>query len=150
MKINTSSWHYKLVTWFGQNSAPRTLCPYFWKGVWHAVVASSVAGFISLVGWGMGTDILAKILLMFGIVLSPVAIAVPGILFGWLICAIVVGVIGGIFWSCFKSKELIEKRKEDKKQAAIEAGTYKEPEPSIFKEFVKAKHRKVCPFLEFK
>ena len=56
MQINTNSWHYKLVTMNGAESAPRSLCPYFWKGVWHTFLLAFAAFAVCFAGWGSGVD----------------------------------------------------------------------------------------------
>lgn len=146
MEINKNSWHFKLVNEFF--TPPTNLCPYVRK-----VLASM----------GLAVFFCCICVLLFGIV-----VGVPGIFLGSLVGYIVTGVIHadivifGVlqviylvylhwlgmeaygdyrdFWVSLKDK--IFSRKPEKPKV--------HKEPSIFVEYVKAKHDKICPNLEFK
>ena len=150
MQINTNSWHYKLVTMNGAESAPRSLCPYFWKGVWHVFLLVLAIGGITLAGWGIGVDAAAWLFAKCGVVLSSAAAIIPGVIVGWLILAAIFGTIFLIGYGIYK---VISQRKEKKEAAEWEArknGTYVPPQPNIIIAFIKARKEKFCPTLEFK
>lgn len=150
MQINTNSWHYKLVTMNGAESAPRSLCPYFWKGVWHTFLLVIAIGGITLAGWGIGVNTAIWLFAKCGVVLSSAAAIIPGVIVGWLILAAVFGTIFCIGYGIYK---VISRRKEKKEAAEWEArknGTYVPPQPNIIIAFIKARKEKFCPTLEFK
>lgn len=147
MQINTNSWHYKLVTMNGAESAPRSLCPYFWKGVWHMAFAAFAVCFA---GWGVGVDVATWLFAQCGVVLSSAAAIIPGLIVGWLMLAAIFGTIFLIGYGIYK---VISRRKEKKEAAEWEArknGTYVPPQPNIVIAFIKARKEKFCPTLEFK
>lgn len=150
MQINTNSWHYKLVTMNGAESAPRSLCPYFWKGVWHTFLLAFAAFAVCFAGWGVGVDVATWMFAQCGVALSSVAAIIPGLIVGWLMLAAIFGTIFLIGYGIYK---VISRRKERKEAAEWEArknGTYVPPQPNIVIAFIKARKEKFCPTLEFK
>lgn len=150
MNINKTSWHYRLVTWNDTENAPRTLCPYFWKGVWNALLSLSVMFFIIFAGWGVGVDLATWLFAKCGVALTTIAGIVPGIIVGWLLIASALGIIFTISYGIHKFFSNRKERKEEAEWEARKNGTYVKPEPNIIWAFVKSRKQKYCPMLEFK
>lgn len=140
MKISKDSWHYKFLTkdfWFvdGAWDVSNSLCGYFWqvifKGVEHiiknfilpAVVVgvTAIAPLFQLVMWAVTGYWNPDTFGAFMVVVE-------------VFLALILSTIFGGFW-------LYEK---------IKYSEVEMPEKvNIFTEYVKAKHEKVCPVLEF-
>jgi len=133
MKISKKSWHYRLLKRIGaiENSWEReNLCKYFWKTVFFAVIVPPIF------------TIVAGILLMpfwWWLVMTEVdAVVLPA-----LIGMIDIGILSG-FWAKYRD-HLRDIGKLPKK--VYKPTVYKEP--SLFNKWLHAKHRQICPYLEF-
>lgn len=134
MNISKTSWHYRILNKLGMLNTYKveSLCPYFWK-----VVLVSLFGPFALVAvlW------LGTLPLWWSFVDRP-----PFVL------AIIVGSIEVVVLS-FALDSIVRDRHEKE----IQAGTRSAPiqvigapkEPSLFRLWLKAKHRKVCPLIDF-
>lgn len=134
MNISKSSWHYRLLRVLGMLNAysNESLCPYFWKVVLAALFAPAAALGILWLGtlplwWSFMTPDLV-------VPASLVALAEVIALSSILIILV-----------------------RDRHEEEILAGTREAPvvvlpvhkEPSLFRLWLKAKHRKVCPMIDF-
>jgi hypothetical protein len=133
MKINTSSWHYRLLDFFG-GEIPRSLCPYV-RRLFGALLFYGCAG---MAGISAATCLIAAPLAWFGI-LSPLTNSGLGIfaVVGTAIytVAVVVGIVIGVHeW---RLKRLYNPRPG------------RNAEPGIFVSWIKAKKSKICPILKF-
>lgn len=131
MNISKSSWHYRLlnaldfIKWRNQS-----LCGYFWKVVGTITIgpfmASSLLWIATMPLWWIFTDA----------PLFPL-----------------VFVIGGL--EIFALSYVLAMLVVDRHDEEIIAGTRERPvyqpprEPSLFAAWLKAKHRKVCPLIDF-
>jgi len=127
MKINTSSWHYRLIN-FTDLDIPNNLCAYCWK----------------VIG--------AALLCLGAIVVMPIGVAVFLLPFWWWLAvdplAVVIASLIGIAEIIGLSillKEVVQTRRWEE----VLAGTREEPTPTLFGEWLRAKHRKICPLLDF-
>jgi hypothetical protein len=150
MQINKDSWHYNLVTMNGAERAPHSLCPYFWKGVWHAFLLLFAVCAVVFVGWACGIDLATWLFAQCGVILSSAVAFVPGMIIGWILLAAIFGTIFCIGYGIYRVVQSRKEKKEDEKWEAIRNGTYVEPQPNIIIAFIKARKEKFCPTLEFK
>jgi len=134
MKISRDAWHYRLMDQFNFYH-PRNLCQYFWMTVWCLLV-------------GLG-------IFFFGLMIVFLAI-IP--LWWWseptapLGLLVAVGVIEISLLSVLLGNVVIERHERE-----IENGTRREPEiklhvqkePSLLRLWLRAKHEKICPLIEF-
>lgn len=145
MIINKNSWHYK-VALMGTVSSdiPRSLCPYFWLVVFKCFMLFAGFSALTMLSWTIGVDIATWLFAQIDITLTNWTAALPGILIGATLISSAIGtVIGG-----YKVKERINEKRDEKRWAKIKAG--EEIPKNLVVEFIKAKHEKVCPRLEFK
>lgn len=129
MKIKTDSWHYKYIAkrW---DQKPKALCWYFWKLI-ISVFAGAILGIIAT-----GVAIGALTILTYPIwqIWLWDSTVIPLSLIFW-------GVIG-ICSSCLYRQWLYETGQIKRK-----IREYKEP--GIVAKYMSAKHRKVCPLLNY-
>ncbi len=132
MQISIDSWHYKLIDILDFNH-PDNLCAYFWKTVWTIIFVSfMIFGVILFVGaplWNWLTTDFPVPILVIGLILDV-------FLAGLLIYGVVL-----YFELLQKVMRVLPKRKP--KPPKI-----KKP-PGLFRQWLSAKHRKVCPLLKF-
>ena len=144
MKINKSSWHYKLVYTYCDHYVPRNLCPY---------IRSLVA---SLLLWAL---LICGVTAISALMLTPLVVSVP----------IDLSVLAMILWAglglvLLKVSEynLIPDYKWNivvfditaflakvKKVLRLEPKPKKIKKPSIFATYLKAVHDKTCPVIKF-
>jgi len=131
LTISTNSWHYRLLKWL-RYSRPDNLCAYFWKVVW---------ALLSLPGAGC--------LMLIGIIL----LSTP--LWWWYTdWHPFTPIVMGLFEIVILGKTLYEVVKARHRQEIYD-GTRPRPVPkdyprvSLLKEWLRARHRNICPFLEF-
>lgn len=131
MKINTKSWHYRLLEGMGVN-IPRSLCPYFWKVVFMMFVIGIVISIFGLLFYTVGNKACMVLGLLIGInvVLAAIIKTILGLLIMATIIAIIVGALIG--WDYGKAHIKMP---------------YKED--SMVVNYIKAKKSKICPTLEF-
>ena len=141
MNINKDSWHYRLLMEFG-GSAPSNLCPYVRKVI-SALVAFGMMFFLgacltAFIGLGLGsiagyivTGILLPSAVMSLVILALVLIAAHFLAMG--------------NHGSYRDFILYPFRK-------VSSGVMENKgtkEPRIFVEYIKAKHNKLCPTLDF-
>lgn len=149
MKINTNSWHYKILSSRDSYAIPRNLCPYVRKVL---LVCLFWAVVVSLGAWFFHLAVITPVyaLVFYTITGMPISLDVEtytalGVYVGLL--GVVVGLIMASFlalvFSASRAYEYLHKHRRP-----LEA---REPkEPNIFIAYIKAAHDKVCPQLEFK
>ena len=129
MNINKSSWHYRLldrldmINWRGEN-----LCPYFWKVVIATVLLPAIA--LAL--------------------LWTVTLPLWGLFFGApLVLIVVVGLadIAGLIWLLVVL--VSERQDEEIRVGSREAPVNLYKAPSLFRLWLRARHRQVCPLIDF-
>jgi hypothetical protein len=132
MKISKKSWHYRMLNhfpWKIRNWETYSLCGYFWLTIWTFVFCLVVVPVcaVALVGavLTVGMVILSPILQFFFEIPSPVVI------FG----GFVDGVLLVILW-CWYRKHYVNS------DMCSETA-------SLVGQYISAKHRKVCPLLDF-
>lgn len=156
MRIDTNSWHYKMNYRNYGDSIPKSLCPYFWSTVLSIVLISWLGALINLIErqhWR-----LPEINIGIFNFLGKHRIAIFSIWNGGLftfgaIGYFIFGNASGLINMGVGAGLLVFMKFSDSIFKATTRVTYKIPDnnkqPSIFKEFVKAKHKSVCPMLEF-
>lgn len=127
MKINTSSWHYRLLRELSYN-VPRSLCPYFWKVVFTLFIILLFAFGVLVCSHGIGHTVLGKIDIALGIVWLDVLLAT---VFGLVIITLEISLVVGIFIFADFTKNKLDKSE------------------SIAVGYAKAVKSKICPTLEF-
>lgn len=150
MIINKNSWHYRFLK-FSTNDfyeVPTSLCPYVRQIVFKAIFCSFLAFLMGFFFVVVGTSVLAKFAVPVGL-----AYWVGGFALGAAIVAIGIGaIVGGIFGSMFLTEKYKE-RKNEKRIAEMKkrflAGLDPEPPKTLMREWIDAKHDKICPTLEF-
>lgn len=147
MIINKNSWHYRLASSNNILDVPKNLCPYVRVVLFKSIIllfGIFVSGFIFTV---IGTGIVIK----FG--LSGILFWVSSFICGLIAVVAIIGfVVGAVIGTMFiheKWKERKNKKKLDIVNARISAGLYPEPPKSLMREWLDAKHDKICPTLEF-
>lgn len=130
MKIRYSSWHYKYIAkrW---KEHPRALCWYFWKIV-ISIVLWAVAGVLALIAGSFVLVTLAFPAWQWFFNYDP-DITIASFIF-WL----VIGVLASGFYRTWLYETGRLKRKPH---------VYKEP--GLVSQYIEAKHRKICPLLEY-
>lgn len=155
MNINVNSWHYKLVknTFTTSKGVPRSLCPYMRAVLYRVMFFGAAATGLTLmlsnllvdpmIGLGI-TGLWAYVASFFAsiVVLGGILVAA---------CAVVFGCV----WAYQRISEWWVDRRYDKKierlqKEAKDRENGIEPKPeNIVWAFVKAKHEKFCPSLNF-
>lgn len=170
MKISTNSWHYRLSEWtYGYGGVSRNLCPYFDKLVLAVIfspllfIGREVYGFLDNLYYRLSYNIRETISVI--IVLS--VITVPFVLIGLLLTlpyafiifpltfwgSILLGLefvklISIINWPSISLPSIsINLPKREKKIKPPKPVKIKRP--NVFIEWLKAKHDKICPYIEF-
>jgi hypothetical protein len=155
MNINTNSWHYKLVknTFTTSKGVPRSLCPYV-RGVIYRVL------FLGAVGTGL-TLMLSNMLVdpMIGLGIAGLWAYVASFFASIVMLAVILGaacaIVFGGAWAVQRIQNWWFDRKYDKKMERLQKEAEDrangiEPKPeNIVWAFVKAKHDKICPTLNF-
>lgn len=149
MKVNKSSWHYKLVT--GDNErAPTSLCKYVRKLVLLMVGWTIITAILAVCVAGIFTFILAFLPWFYIDTASNPLFAVGIVMF----ILFAIGILEYI------SLKFNEKKRERARQAAIDAmnnrvnkktkiENIEEVKPNIVIEYLRAVKNKICPMLEF-
>lgn len=174
MKLSKNSWHAKLYNLTYSTVLPKNLCPYFWKVMLALILFFPFAaiftplkifwliknkinkdempdeisddGFLSeLLAMALVLDaalfcLFSMVYMWFGNVFDKKNTVFE--VFGWLGYLIIF--VGFIVFVVEKIKE----RREENWVYSDEP--YKEKQPNILKEFVKAKYNKYCPQIEWK
>ena len=129
MKISTDSWHYRLIDWCDFDH-PNNLCAYFWKTMF-AVIGTPIfflaVALIVVVGGAM-----ALLPFWWTFIESPFP----------LVVLVGLAEIIGLMW-------LLGQLIQDRREEEIYSGERERPTPSLFAEWIRAKHRKICPLLKF-
>jgi len=133
MNISKKSWHYRILNFLDFIGSHESLCKYFWKVVVVLVIAPPLALIFLLV---------VTIPLHWSFDPNPGAIAV----------AILVGSIE-IFILALALTSIIQDRYRDERWAGTRPYPTETPyvrkEPSLFRAWITAQHRKVCPLIDF-
>ena len=155
MRIDTNSWHYKMNK---ENyvEVPKSLCPYFWATVLSVSVLSWLGYLFNLIEnqhWSVpqiNTGVFKFLEKHSAYLRASLSIGLAG--YG-AYTYFITGSTAGIFSMGVGGGLLLFQKYADKIFKATARTTYKVPEknkePSIMKEFVKAKHKSVCPLIEF-
>ena len=132
MKVSKKSWHYRMLSYFPwEINSWRTysLCKYFWLVVWtffFCLIVVPIGVVVMLAAVAITLAILLAPILQFFIV-TPPGIAILG--------GIVDGILLTLLWCEYR------KRYVNSDMCSETA--------SIVAQYVSAKHRKVCPLLDF-
>lgn len=151
MNINTTSWHYKLVknTFTTSKGVPRSLCPYM-RAVLYRIM------FFGVTGTGL-TLMLSNLLVdpMIGLGIAGIWAYVASFFASIVMLAVILGgacaiVFGGV-WVYQRIQDWWEDRKYDKEleRERLKEQGIEPKQPNIVFAFVKAKHDKFCPTLNF-
>lgn len=155
MKVNKNSWHYKLMDYWDYKIIYRlnldynvTLCQYFWTVVgailqsvgFAAMIVVAIAVFVSLAFAIIIAPINYLLTAYFGVPELYEGLGAVTIFLFWVVIPLVGGIeeyhrgnIKGIpDWMRSTSKEVVKKEKK----------------PNLAWEYIKAKKRKVCPFIQ--
>lgn len=148
MNINKNSWHYKLVknTFNNSGRIPTSLCPYFWSVVFRVVVYGAMA-FLAVF---LASNMLFEPMVSLGLstVWAYIASFFASILMSATAVGVGIGVVLGIAWVYDHISEWNSDRKYENAKKEIE-DRKNGVQPSILSAFIKAKHRKICPMLNF-
>ena len=161
MKISTHSWHYKVNAW-AWGDVPRNLCPYVDKLVLAMVLSPVIAAWKALNDNGkrvlsifLGTLPGAIIVFFTGgwqssLLFEVAAFAGIGVIFGIVKFAFYLG-DHGYHWPSFSGFwKWWDNLLADKPPKPHRSKPPKAPkEPSLTKQWLKAKHDRICPFIEF-
>lgn len=138
MNINTKSWHYRLIDYVSMDRPPENLCPYIRRVI--RCIISSICGIAFVIAASIaGTFFLAYPILPYidpNLFAGNLAI-LSGVLYTGL------GLIGLMAY-----RDTGEYRKKD--QLRREVKKSKKKPPGLFRMWLKAKHDKICPALDFK
>ncbi len=128
MKVSSNSWHYRLIDWLDFDHC-RNLCAYFWEVVWCVFLVGAVFPVVGLI-------CIALFTMPFWHMFSQNYLIVG---------VIIVGTIEVIGLTC-----LLYTVVKDRRENEIYEGKRKRPEPSLAHLWIKAKHDKICPLIEFR
>ncbi len=154
MNINKTSWHYAIASKgpHEHSSVPANLCPYMRR------VVVTLAIYILLLVCATGTVPTAYMLFTYGpasewpeISSLLFSLWTMGGFLGLIILA-VVALLGCAFAIDHFIVTPYKEAKRERARVALESGQLselREPEPSIISAWLKAKHDKICPQLEF-
>lgn len=134
MKIKRTSWHYRLLDFFSMQ-VPGNLCTYFWKVFFTGVLGALI--FFVAIPCVIFTAVSPFVL---GVLYFLVGSAPGSIIMIIGTAAIIVAAVFGFIFGGVWSVEWVK----DHPVSFSKAG-----EPSVVVEYIKAKHRKICPILEF-
>lgn len=158
MRINTNSWHYRLNRSNYGSDVPKSLCPYFWSTVLSVLVLSWLWVIVSAFDKAFGNISLPKFNIGLFRFFDKQGRKIPYLISGGLagygaISYFMFNDIFGIWNIALGSGLLIWSKYSTAILKRTLKTTYKIPtqekQPSIFKEYVKAKHHSVCPTLQF-
>ncbi len=132
MKISKDVWHYKWVAskW---DYRPSALCWYFWKLV------------LTMIWWTV-IGVLGTLLGMFAIVVLTIPF------WQWLIPDfgdLVMSVVSALMWIAIGSVILYHYREYLYESGQLKQKIRPYKEPGIVSQYIHAKHRKICPLLEY-
>lgn len=132
MKVSTNSWHYRFIRGMGFYP-PGNLCAYFWKVVWCCAISASgvVAAtvLVALYAYCVEFALISLIMQLLGYPAGDLFVTFVGCVFMAIpICGFSFHIY--VTWA-------------DKQPAK----PYRPP--SLLSEYVSAKHRKICPLLDF-
>lgn len=150
MIINKNSWHYRFLT-YGENAffeVPESLCPYVRKIVIKALIYVFLALIVGFFFFVVGTSVLAKFAVPVGLLYWVGGFALGAV----IICGIIAAVVGagfGAYYLYTKWKERKETKRRAEMKERINAGLDPEPPKTLMREWIDAKHDKICPTLEF-
>lgn len=143
MKINKNSWHYKFIKEIsGSNDIPHNLCPYVRKLMLCVLIIAFFASAVLFASGLLGSIFILKYTALHGILM-----VLSSLLVGIVVFAVIVAVLFGIVFGLGYIKESIENKKRQKRYEKMRNGI--EETPTIIGSWVKAKHDKICPRLEF-
>ena len=125
MRISTGSWHSRLMD-FWDFDHPWNLCSYFWKTVWTVLLSI-------MFSVGLGTFFGGPIWYWLNPEYPFALAAVAGVVEFILICAFIYKFLDYKGWI----PTLPEREPKPPKP------------PGLIKSWLKAKHDKICPFLDF-
>lgn len=137
------------------DSIPKSLCPYFWSTVLSIVVLSWLVHLINLIEkqhWRLPEINIGIFNFLGKHRVAIFSIWNIGLFTHGAVGYFFLGNTGGIISMGVGAGLLVFMKYSDRIFKATARTTYQIPktdQPSIFKEFVKAKHKSVCPLLEF-
>ena len=129
MKINRDSWHFRYIASKWDNY-PKALCWYFWK-----VVLNTIGWVI----WGIGMSLMGILVLV--VMATPVL--------GWWGVPMVVSLLSAVLWIALYIACQYHYRKYLHHVGKIIRPIKPYKEPSLAVQWLDAKHRKVCPLLQY-
>jgi len=154
MRINSNSWHYRLNRDMYGSDVPKSLCPYFWATIFSIFVLSWLSLIIKAFDHVSLPRINIGLFRFFEKHRTVLPFLISGGLAGYgAISFFVYNDIFGIWNMALGSVLFVWSKYSTSILKRAFTSTYKIPtkekQPSIFKEYVKAKHHSVCPTLEF-
>ncbi len=131
MKVSTKSWHYRVIDLL-DFCHPHNLCGYCWMTLW--------ALFVLVVVWPIGIALATALVTSpFWFWLAPVyELSILGICVGLMEAALLLGILRAV---------ILDRRYEERRSGTRAKLVIKEP--SLFYTWIKAKHDKVCPLIQF-
>lgn len=133
MKISKKSWHYRLIDFAGWDH-PRSLCAYFWFVVFAPIkiLVFALAALLAVV-----------------VCVGPFAQLVIDAPFVWVLFG---GTLDVALLTALLIHLVMERRYQARHERIMRGENIwarKERKPSLLREWLRAKHEKVCPMLEF-
>ena len=170
MRVSTQVWHYRLLKWT-YKSVPNTLCPYVDQLALAVLIAPFTALWKILTEFGQIIMVIEGLAVVFSIlnylgILNYLIMSWSGVLVAHIIVWGAFGVMSTVLWLdeyCsahpwhlptlrwkWPHWHLPKLWRRVKKEKPPKPVKMKKPkQPSILAEWLKAKHRRICPFLEF-
>ena len=136
VRIKTTSWHYRLIK-VVDFQHPDNLCPYCWK----VIGAMAFLLFVAVLIAAAAFSVLSIPLHWFFRDLTTLA---------WITSIVLIAILSFLLKDSITRRRRIDR--ERKRYEAIQNGTYEldQPrEPSLFQEWLRAQHDKVCPNIQF-
>lgn len=151
MKINTSSWHYKIYA-FNSKWVARWMCAWNWYEKPGPSAMIGLCPYMRMILlWGpivMLTNIVPLGAVVYAILLFPVDVNGAGGV-GWIVGIAALGLVGVFLsrqagkWISKKAQESVEKQSRKKSEEKDGTGFF-----TIMAEYVKTFKSKVCPIME--
>ena len=144
MKVKTSSWRYSLIYDYSPFYPAATLCGYFWQVTgWGSLILASIPTVVT----GL---VLAPLFVFYGDQFSEWIDTLPLLLQIWLIMS---SAIGGLLWVIGIGMTVViggAAVGEFAVTPVINKIRYSElTEPGLFRQWLKAKHDKICPLIDY-
>ncbi len=128
MNVYCDSWHYRWIArrW---DTLPANLCWYFWKLIFTMIGRLAQAAIIVLI-----------VVIGFVVLVIPIFVAAP----------MPVAFLASAIWLIIGASALYHYRQHLYRIGRLTRKSKEYKEPNLLSEYIHAKHRKICPLIDYK